>query len=990
MADSRTLTMLAWRRRGRTLTAALFGVSVALGLKAGFGIQPVASFFGEIQLVGEIVPGFTRWLEARPDVTGWLAGPVIFALLFAGFGALPGIRTVLERLIPDPPPFVRSCLDEARRRGQLISLEGPPVKFIGRTDALGELEALLEPDKAFAWRWLTGVSGIGKTRLGLEWLAAAGAAGWDVGILDRKDAASIEGWRPRRRTALMIDEARRDWSDNLAEAIVGLAGAARRGAPVRVVVVDQLPAGIDILSGEDRDRVTAAEVEPPLRLRGLNEDEIVELCDASEKPGALPAGVIAESAGLPRAALILLNSAQQVADYTKALSEWVDRLLPGLLDPAAPLAPGMTGPLLMASLGGPIDTQVAREICGQVDTWMLPRFYQDETPQSLEERLPALVPDDLAQQLLLRLLPRIDAALRTACVDKVLGLAPAAVEAKLSGIWRHRRDRPKANGNDAGPDPVQWLQRRFDTKFPDRVERLHEISAQAVNASTSENAAEVAEALGRIEDLADSRPFDLVIRQNEAKGAWNATYRYGKAGAIPELERWGDRLRAIVEDPRFGSEPGIIEAEINAAQNAFLPYGEIQDFDGIERWGRRLLAALSKEGVPSNPGLMDAAVAGMTRAAFFYGSVGNMEMAEKWADRIIAMAETAPFVDSVTFKRRIAGCAVNATAHYGAIKDFEGFERWAARAVAIGEDERFSGDISIRTSQAMIAVNGIAYYGVVQNFDALERWGSVLTGLVENPRLQGEPDIRLHEAKGAVNAIQQLGKGGLFAGLEIWGQRLIDLAADTRFAAREDIQTNIVMGASNAIIRYGHAARLGGVERWGGWLVNFVENEPHAENIDLRLRLAEVADNAIVACGDAADFEGVEHWGGCIVRLADDKRFAANRLVRVAEARTLFNLISTYGQAANFKAMERWGNRCRALEQDSDFIEDADLAGYLASSAANAISSYAAAGRQDWPRAVAWRTSLGRLARHWPGHRQIQSIANVFGLTAVSQVADRP
>lgn len=933
MADNQTNTVLKRRSAAKTGGFALFGGGLGLVLKAAFGFEPADAFFSSLQAVTDWFSGIRLWLDAHPDLRGWLVGPVALGLLFLAVSKSGWFRGgVLDRLFPDPPPFVRSDLDEARSRERMITLEGPSLPFVGREAELVELEELLDmPERVFAWRALTGPSGIGKTRLGIEWLEAAKARGWDVGIVDKNDLAALKAWRARRRTALVIDEARRDWDDSLGETLVALAHAASPKRPVRVLVIDQIEPAPDIPLGSERVAVTDGAI-PTLRLRGLVEEDMGKLRAWAGNARFDDATLMRESAGRPRAALIMLH-AQDATSYTGALSEWVERFVPGLADEGQELSPSLAGPLMLTTLAGPVMSDVARDLFGTIDTGALVRFYQSETREALQTTLPPLHPDDLAQELLLRLLPRIDLRLRSAALDRMLVDAPAAVEARLSGIWR---DCP-----DLGPDQLNWLQARFDTICAGRVASLREQAAEArrVVSQAAEASGAFDSALATLEDLAATRPFDAEIRLHEAMSAVGAINHYGAGGKFDALERWGKRLTGLAEDRRFAADVEFPRAEAKAAVNAIHHYGGAKQFDALERWGERL----------------------------------------------IAMVEDERFVADVEIRRLEASGAINAINHYGAEGQFDALERWGKRLLDLVGDERFVDDAEVRRVEAMGAVNAITHYGSEGRFDALERWAKRLIALAENERFATDSEIRLFDAKGAFAAIDGYGRAREFQAVERWGKRLVSLARDEQFVASADYRVEEVKGAVFAMCSYGSVGRFEALERWGKRLIDSVEDERFAANEVIRRWEIMGASDAMGHYSEARQIDGLESWGKRLIAVAEDERFADDMEFRIWDARGSINAIGGYGAVGNFEALEWWGRRLVALAGDGRFAGNVEMRVEEARGAFNAIHLYREAGRHDWPAAGQWRKRLAHLAFAFAGCAEIQDAANKVGLDPSSQ-----
>jgi hypothetical protein len=141
-----------------------------------------------------------------PAAAFFVVCPAFFAVL-----SLPPLRRGLLRLWPDFP----AALDpELEREGKIDA--DPYAKgqsFVGRGATMnGLVAAARQGAPGFRWRQVHGGPGLGKTRLGLEWLKALRARGWDVGVL-RPDATAQQLRDTifrRRRLAILIDDADRD------------------------------------------------------------------------------------------------------------------------------------------------------------------------------------------------------------------------------------------------------------------------------------------------------------------------------------------------------------------------------------------------------------------------------------------------------------------------------------------------------------------------------------------------------------------------------------------------------------------------------------------------------------------------------------------------------------------------------------------------------------------------------------------------------------
>lgn len=148
---------------------------------SAFGIEPEATFL------------FMFW-------------PVVFGLL-----SPPPVSRALARLWPDYPDVLSPHLE----RDDADPL-GPYEKgqsYVGRGALMNRLiGAVKDSEPGFKWLQVAGASGVGKTRLGLEWLRALRTRQWEIGVLrPGATAEQLENAIFRRRPwAILIDDADRD------------------------------------------------------------------------------------------------------------------------------------------------------------------------------------------------------------------------------------------------------------------------------------------------------------------------------------------------------------------------------------------------------------------------------------------------------------------------------------------------------------------------------------------------------------------------------------------------------------------------------------------------------------------------------------------------------------------------------------------------------------------------------------------------------------
>jgi hypothetical protein len=313
LADYRTKRILKRRRTAKRWGTVAAGAIIGAVLEWAFAWQPVAFVLGKFQDLQDLgleafLPQSGTWLYHLLELS---SAPVAGILLVLPI--LPLSKAVLDRLFPDPPPFLRT--DFATECTQTITLqEAPPPAFVGREaerEALVSFAAQSKPP--FLWRAMIGPTGVGKSRLAIEWLQNLRDAGWDAGVA-APDSPVPDDWRARRPTAIVIDDAGRQWAIALGPTLERLASAARPKAPVRVLIVDVVEPNTDSIAvGPQRATVRAARADAPLVLFGLGEAAFKVLwMRAGGRSTATDeelTSLYQETAGRPRALLLLTRAA---------------------------------------------------------------------------------------------------------------------------------------------------------------------------------------------------------------------------------------------------------------------------------------------------------------------------------------------------------------------------------------------------------------------------------------------------------------------------------------------------------------------------------------------------------------------------------------------------------------------------------------------------------------------------------------------------------
>ena len=905
-------------------------VSLGVLLKATLDFQPVAALRNLLEALFTWFPRGEAWLDAHPVVTEWLAGPIALGILALAAMRIGWIARSVDQLFPDPPRFVASSLAEARDRDRLLSLEGVPLPFVGRTESLAELDQMLDrKGERFRWRSLVGVSGIGKSRLAIEWLERARAQGWDVGIVDRDDAHLLTDWRPRRPTALVVDDARRNWEEQLWNMLARLAGARGDSPPVRVLVTDQTAPAIDLARGYDRDVVQKAAPDLPMRLDPLGEDDLRELHRLAQAGTIDEPSLIRESAGRPRAALILLHAADQES-YAAALTAWVERFVPGLLGNDG-IASSLACPLLLSALAGAIDTDKARAVCGTVDSDALVRFFGDASAEALEVRLPPLVPDDLAGEVVLQLLPRVDLRLREALVDIALEAAPAAVEARLYGLWSAD---PRGRNRF---DTLLWLQERFDLICPERAvaqrSRFENI-AKSLASAPYPNLIDLALELA---DIAAGRPFDLEFGRIEARAMSDAIDRAGRSLDLFALEQFGRRLIAIADNPLYNEDTAIREAEATAAANATQAYRIAGDLVGLDRWTERLVALDHDEHFSSLPVKQSLAMAAMSASAA-YGITGDFDRLEHWGDVVAGLAEETDNDKDILILRCEAAAATNATHAYGVAGRLDDLERWRRRINALVWRHGLARDPEFSLSLVMTEINRMTSYGRMGRVEELEASGRIVAEICDRPEFSLNPSFLQHRIKAASTAIAQYSDEQRFDDLDRWIARLCEplpIMTDACFIA---VGLERLVGLFNAITCYARAGNLTGLK-------------------ELEVRILD---------------------------LLADPRMDGHHHARLMETYIASNIINGFGLTKAHENMDRWAQRCMAIVLDTRFSSDPRIWPNVANAVRNAMVSYYEAA--DFEAFARWYPSLARIALTAPADSQVQEIADGYGISAISQI----
>lgn len=938
MTDVSTERALKSASRRRAAIPMVLGALLGLLLRATVQFDPARSLWLLIEPWAIAAPSVETW--ARSNILGglwasWASAP-LFIMLALGIIARTRLgKEALEWMVRDPPWFVSSCL-EAERRRTMLNLEGEPLPLVGRQDLLSDLDV---PDRwgpSFAWRMVVGPTGIGKTRLGIEWLEKMRERRWDVGVVALVDLQALRGWQARKPTALLIDDARRRWDNRLGELLVCLADGSAVERRVRVLVVDQSALAIEMGLAESHERLMGLHQGDSLRVPALSEEDMIAL---QVEAGSAPSdAIVSAAAGRPRAALIMLRSAQSDC-YGSALHRWARQMLPAIMDDSAPFPLAIGGPLLLSCLAGPIPVTEVRRACGDVDVVPLTRFYDESDASRLDELLPLLEPDDLALALVLQLLPRIDGERRTSLVELAMSWNISTFEDRLSTLSRWQGDSWTATIPDSEEIIwLRWLQERFDGFAADRVEALRlkarQLLGTAQEASDSEHQMR---SVRELCDLADSRPFDAEIRTIECVGL----------------------------------------------SIAIRLFGACRKFDAMEQWAVRLLKLLSLKGKLKCISLDRSLLLGIMAAADHYHQARRPKDLNRWKGHLDRLVESLSAVELQELRPEIASAYANTLHALGLNRQLQDMEAVGARIRDIvGGAPK---DLGGAAAAALACTHALCIYGQLSRIADMTRWLNELFELAGRPLFEPEPEMRVLEAAGISDAMGHFGQAKLFEQLEAYGKRLLQLADDSRFSDDLRFHLRVAEGASISMKSYSETGDFASIERWGQVLIAVAEDARFEGNPDIRRRQLHGAVSAAFAYGHAQRLEEMLRWANLGLAVATDSRFVTSSTVQEIASALIVNVANETGEARMFDEMERWGSEVVRIAGTPEFFDNYKIQEAVAQATGNIVVRWAKGGA-DARTFSRWTTFLARHAQHYPWHPGVQAVASALGMTATEQL----
>ena len=153
--------------------------------------------------------------------------------------AVDEIDAALE-IANNPQPSLRLWVSAVRDESRFV-YRSRAIPFVGREDAINQLNSFLEDNRRFAWHMLLGQGGTGKSRLALEFLISH-ASGFSsaAGFISADALTSFdwERWRPITPTLIVVDYASRE-ADAVARMIGALSVRDDLECAVRVLLIER-------------------------------------------------------------------------------------------------------------------------------------------------------------------------------------------------------------------------------------------------------------------------------------------------------------------------------------------------------------------------------------------------------------------------------------------------------------------------------------------------------------------------------------------------------------------------------------------------------------------------------------------------------------------------------------------------------------------------------------------------------------------------------
>ena len=693
-------------------------------------------------------------------------------------------------------------------------------------------------------------------------------------------------------------------------------------------------------------------LEDPLRLRGLAEETLEELAPD------LAAGTRARADGRPLFVLLGDDPDAEIARHAERR-----------LNLAAKNADRRA--LLLGALAGPVSHRQRMAIADtDAITSSLERMFEGEDRRTLKKVLPAIRPEMLADEIVMRFADEQSEADFMALFEAATGVNAAAVERRLASLWNR-----SGEANERA-ETRQDMQDRFDQLHPEKVEEMHARANELAEIAAKESPGtedgtrsigNIVSVLDELGALADGRPFDARVRTAEARAAAASASALCSAKQFDELESWGDRM--IELSNQFLEDTSIKHNIAGFAYNAMRGYGGHKEFAGLERWSK--LISRLVEADPNDENLRTCEAIAISNAVRDYGMAGLLYEMEGWAWRFETVAAAMP--DSTEIRQLQATTAVRAVGAYAMAGDVGGSGRWGNYLLEIGR--QIPGNVELQREVA----NGLNILMDVSarlaEIGEMERWFDLLQGISATFPIDAE--LQGSVASGVRSIIHYHGTRFEFADLEEWVDRMTEL----RRAAPNNAGVLHMAAASAACAmnHYGDDDKLDDLERHGMSLSEMAAEAP--ENMEIQQEMARGIGAAVIAYREARELAALERCGdrlfGQAGEFPDDVEIAA-KMAHVA-----LSGMSAYANPARLDDMERWCERptsiADTLTQNEEIRENEARCAY------NALLTYGDAGKhgdQEWS---LWINRLAAVARRFQSNNTIQERATYFGVNRTNQ-----
>ncbi|MGO8915852.1 MAG: hypothetical protein ACLQJR_08095 [Stellaceae bacterium] len=1008
----RRYSHLWWRPvRRAVLTVGAAALVVGLGSLA----QRVSAFdpaSGIDFLIGRF-PWFGFILESV-DPARRLVQPhlyaTVFSIAFASvwifLGTRPG-RAVMRCVWPEAPPF----LDWPIPRQDPFDPFSRTTPFVGRDEAMRQLRRFAGAPGALLWYGVCGRCGIGKTRLAIEWLYALEASArrpWDVGVLRRPFAwRDLEGWRPRRPTAIIIDEAAAEHDLWLLVKVLATHSSQYR-QPVRILLVDSAPlrpqgtadevsAGLAHRWKYTRDEPSSVPVrtsavssshQPILALGPLASADhvaaVVQYLSPYCSTGSAARDLYIRSEGNPFLAMLLGSpESKGVATPADILALKAEHLI----DQAA-RALGRTAALKLlsvAALAGPVPALQLSNLAPEAgDIQTLAALFPDAAAQTLRREVPALRPELIAREVLIRSLSQLQDNQVRETIDTAFAANAAAACRFIAGLWRHRPERSLAYALKLRTLEEGAVMLTAENERAARVlimlaeQGELRLGSEGLNRAKQEAdvlPAEMAEGFSA-DDLSgpDGGPLEETAIEwrgglREVKIAALRPYLSGMRAEIAKRLS-GNDLSAVDEAVAALEEIAAVwpfEFEIQlcravGARNATVLYG------ARAQWGDMTAAIARTEETaglwPNSERMQFERAAGAVNAIFCCG---------EWSDVVAAIARleqaAGAWPNSEDIQHERAKGLVNASNRCGQ------FARWDHMASTIARIEEIAGTWVNSEKIQHRCASGAATSIVFHCRNA--RWGdaaAAITRLEETARAWPNSEgIQYQRATGNSNAILFYCENAQWGDAAAAIARLDETARTCPMSER--IHICRALGISHAAFHYGFRARWDETASSIACLEDIADAWANSEKI--QLCLGSAIRNAIGVYGKSLRWD---EMASAIARLEDVADAWPNSdQIQLVQASGMLNAISSYGEHARWDQMEAAFARLDNIAGARPKSEEFQLVRALG---AHDVLLMCSVKRL---RADA-RRSLSEAARAFPVHSKIQYIAAQYSLNFTALV----